>query len=388
MTESRKVYLDYAAATPLDERVFAAMRPYLSDKFYNPSALYGPAVQTGLDYRQALARLAAVIGGRREQVVLTAGATESVNLAFWGVLSRHAGAKAAVLAIDHRAALAAASRHPHVIVPVGSSGVVSPEAIARLVDDGTALISVDLINSELGVIQPVKQIARAVGEIRQSRLRRGVSLPLWLHCDASQAAGWHDLNVNRLGIDLLSLNAAKCYGPKSTGLLWQRDEVELEPLIVGGGQQAGLRSGSQDVARAVGFALALELAERSRPDETRRLASLRDRLQLKIVEALGGRVQINGDQKRRCAGFLHLSFPGTDGERLVYALDGLGVMAATGAACSANAGSRSHVLTAIGLSPAAADGSLRFSLGRQCDRDSIDYAAACVVRAVKDELKL
>ncbi|RWZ78074.1 MAG: cysteine desulfurase [Candidatus Chaera renei] len=387
MTKSKSVYLDYAAATPLDERVFAVMRPYLTERFYNPAAIYQAAAMSRAAWNGALARLAAVIGAKESQLILTAGATESINLAIWGVASRIPTAKVAVLATDHQAALRAAARHPHTIIPVGPGGVASADTVAARLDDDTALVSVDLINSELGTIQPVRQIAAAVGAVRKDRLARGVSLPLWLHCDASQAAGLHDLHLSRLGVDLLSLNAGKCYGPKSTGLLWRRDGVELAPLIVGGGQQFGLRSGTQDVARAVGFAKALELAEEARPAETRRLAALRDRLQRRITDSLKGAI-VNGDQKNRCASFLHMSFIGADGERLVYALDGSGVMAATGAACSANRGNRSHVLEAIGLAAEAADGSLRFSLGRQNDQASIDFAADQVIKAVNRELGL
>lgn len=382
---STPIYLDYAAATPLDERVFAAMRPYFFGHFHNPSAAYQAArqVRTALD--EARHQLAIEIGGKRDEVILTAGATESINLAFNGVLE--AGDHVVIGATEHAAVRAVALCYDHATAAATTRGIITPEAVKAAVTDATKLISITAADSELGTIQPLSKIAAVVETIRRDRLLRNIETPLYLHSDASQAAGVVDMHVARLGVDLLTLNAAKCYGPKQVGLLWAAAHIRLKPLIHGGGQERGLRSGTENVAGAIGFAMALHIAQKQRHSESDRLRTLRDDLEKRLRTDIPGLV-INGSSKKRLPGHLNISLEGLDAERVVFHLDARGVQVATGAACAANKGTRSPVLEAVGMSDSLADGSLRLSLGRQTTAADIEAAAMLIAEAIRTEAAL
>lgn len=378
MTEE-VIYLDHAAATPLDRRVFAAMEPYFSDAFYNPSSPYAPALQVRRDYEAAKAAIARSIGAKGDELVITAGATESINLAFAAVNGHVVSS-----AIEHHAVLAATKLHEHTLVSVDERGVVDAAEVAKAIRPDTQLVSIALANNELGTIQPLREVAAVIKRERERRLSAGDTTPLYLHSDASQGAGQLDIHVARLGVDLLTLNAGKVYGPKQVGLLWTASHVRLAPLIVGGGQERGLRSGTENVAGTIGFARAMELAETHRAYESKRLAELRDQLQSQLLDAFPDAV-ISGSLKRRLAGHLHISFPHLDAERLVFALEMRGVLVATGSACAANKGTRSHVLTAIGLSPEVADGSLRLTLGHLSTPENTARAAKIIIEEIMRE---
>jgi len=382
---SKPIYLDYAAATPLDERVFAAMQPYLTERFYNPSAAYsaGREVRTALD--EARQSLAATIGAKRDEIILTAGATESANLAFRGLLE--ANDHVVVGATEHPAVRAIADEYAVMVAPSDARGIIKPEAVEAVITDETKLVSITAADSELGTIQPLSKIAEVIERVRRDRRTRGITQPLYFHSDASQAAGVIDLHVARLGVDLLTLNAAKCYGPKQVGLLWAAAQVRLKPLIFGGGQERGLRSGTENVAGAVGFAAALYGAQKHRHSESDRVRQLRDRLQARLTEALPELV-VNGSAKKRLPGHLHVSLDGLDAERVVFHLDANGVQVATGAACAANKGTRSAVLDAVGMEESLSDGSLRFSLGRQTSEHDVDQASERIIEAIKLESAL
>lgn len=379
---SAPIYLDYAAATPLDERVFAAMQPFFMSQFYNPSAAYmaGRGVRHALD--EARHQLAIEIGGKRDEVILTAGATESINLAFRGLLEQ--GDHVVIGATEHPSVRAIAAEYTFSEAMSNAQGMITPEAVAATVTDATKLVSITAADSELGTIQQLSSIANMLHTIREDRRQRGVMTPLYFHSDASQAAGMIDLHVARLGVDLLTLNAAKCYGPKQVGLLWAAGHLNLRPLIVGGGQERGLRSGTENVAGAIGFACALRLANKQRSKELERLQRLRGRLERLLTEAIPD-LAVNGSSKKRLPGHLNVSVNGLDAERVVFNLDSKGVLVATGAACAANKGTRSQVLVAIGLSDELADGSLRFSLGRQTSEHDVDRAAELITQAIKEE---
>lgn len=373
------IYLDHAAATPLLPKVLAAMQPYLSDIFYNPSSPYAPAVAVRRDYEEAKARLAACIGAKPAELIMTAGATESINLAV-----RSIGGHVVSSGIEHESVLAAVRRGEHTLVGVSPKGRVNPGDIKEAIRPDTRLVSVQLANGEIGTIQPLGDIATVVRDERARRLENGNKTPIYLHSDASQGAGLLDIHVARLGVDMLTLNAGKVYGPKQVGLLWAERSVFLEPQIVGGGQERGLRSGTENVAGVIGFAAALERAEKGRKAEVDRLEKLRDSLEKQLTEALPQAI-VSGDHAHRLSSHLHIAFPGLDGERLVFALENRGVLVATGSACAASKGTRSHVLEAIGLAPEVADGSLRLSLGQLVDEEAIDAAAGCIIEEVNRE---
>lgn len=373
------IYLDHAAATPLDERVLKVMTPYFSDYFFNPSSPYSPAVQARRDYEAAKQSIAKVIGGRPGEIIITAGATESINLAFNSV-----NGHVIVPAIEHHAVLESARNHDNTIVSVGKKGIVGVDDIAKAIQPHTELVSVALANNELGTIQPLREIAEAIRKIKENRLLTGNKTPLYFHSDASQGVGQLDISVARLGVDMLTLNSGKIYGPKGVGLLWAASHVNLKPLIYGGGQESGVRSGTENVAGAIGFAKALELAAAGRKNEVRRLGELRDALEKALTEAFPDAV-LSGSQNNRLSGHLHIAFPGIDGERMIFLLEARGVMVATGSACAANQGTRSHVLTAIGLDTELADGSVRITLGHLSNEENIKQAAGILLDVIAKE---
>jgi cysteine desulfurase len=373
------IYLDHAAATPLDADVMTAMQPYFADKFYNPSSPYAPAVAVRREYEAAKAQIAAVIGARSGELIMTAGATESINLAF-GAGSGHVVSSI----IEHQSVLAAAARYDHTFVGVDRHGRVDPAGIAKAIRPDTWLVSIALANNEVGTIQPLSKIAEVIKRVRAERLATGNTTPIYFHSDASQGAGQLDLHVTRLGVDMLTLNAAKVYGPKQVGLLYAARSVRLQPQIVGGGQEAGLRSGTENVPGVIGMATAFVKADAGRHGEVTRLSTLRNQLQATLLAAFPDAV-ISGHPKHRLAGHLHISFPGLDAERLIFGLEARGVLVATGSACAANKGTRSHVLVAIGLDDATADGSLRLSLGKSIDEQAITEAAEHIIAEVQRE---
>ncbi|HMR73213.1 MAG TPA: cysteine desulfurase family protein [Candidatus Saccharibacteria bacterium] len=382
---SKVHYLDHAAATPLDERVIAAMRPYLTDVFYNPSASYGGGRQARQALEEARQMIALILGVKAYDIVFTAGATESVHLALEGVLK--GGGHAVVGATEHAAVRAAVEPYEHSVARADKRGVVTAAAVREALRDDTVVVSVGLADSEFGVIQPMREIAAVVDEERRRRHEAGSVVPLYFHSDGSQAAIALDLKVSRLGLDMLSLNSAKCYGPKQTGILWLKPSVRLAPLMGGGGQERGLRSGTENVASAIGFAHALQLVQKRRHNETKRLGELRKALVEPLLAALPDLV-VDGHPKRQLPGHVHLHLDGLDAERVVFHLDNKGICIATGAACAANKATRSPALEAVGLSPTEADGSLRLSLGHLNQLEDMPYVASQIIEAIKTERSL
>ncbi len=373
------IYLDHAAATPLDQRVLAAMQPFFAEQFFNPSSPYAPAVEVRRAYENAKHRLAMCIGGMADEIIMTAGATESINLMI-GSASGHV----VTSSIEHPAVLRATTRHDHTLVSPDHTGLVTALSVTKAIRPDTTLVSIQLANNELGTIQPLRDIAEVVKRERHRRAEAGEAAPIYFHTDASQGAGQIDINVARLGVDAMTLNAGKVYGPKQVGLLWVARHVQLTPLVVGGGQERGLRSGTENVAGTIGFATALELAVQHRASEAKRLMQLRDDLQYQLTQAFPDMV-VSGNLKKRLPGHLHISFPGLDAERLIFMLEAEYVLVATGSACAANKGTRSHVLMAIGLPPEVADGSLRLTFGRTNNHDQISQIFGIIRTMVTKE---
>jgi cysteine desulfurase len=373
------IYLDHAAATPMDARVLAAMQLYFSDAFYNPSSPYAPAVVVRRDYEEAKWTIAKAIGAKPGEIIITAGATESINLAFSGITGH-----VVVPNIEHHAVLESAKRCDNTVVRADNRGLVSADMIKAAIRPDTQLVSVALANNELGTIQPLRDIAEVIKSEREARLLANNKTPIYLHSDASQGFGQLEVNVARLGVDMLTLNAGKIYGPKQVGLLWVSSHVRISPQIVGGGQERGFRSGTENVAGAIGFARALDLAANHRKSESERLTKLRDGLQQVLMAAFPDAV-VSGYIKHRLSGHLHISFPNIDGERLIFLLENRGVLVATGSACAANKGTRSHVLMAIGLPPNVADGSIRITLGHLSNEDNVRRAGEIMIDEIKRE---
>ncbi len=375
----KPLYLDYAAATPLDSQVLKAMQPYQADFFYNPSAPYQPAREVRADIEAARSSVARLLGAKPTEIIFTAGATESINLAFT------VGGHVVVSAIEHSAVLETAKQYQHSVVGVDKNGQVHLAKLAKSIQDDTTLVSIGLVNNETGVIQQIREIVKIIEDIRSSRIEKNNSTPIFLHTDASQAAGILDLNVARLGVDMLTLNGGKMYGPKQTGILYASSAVPLKPVIHGGGQESGVRSGTENVAGIIGFTAALEIAEKKRKSEVERLHMLRKQM-IDLLKAEFEDVSVIGHSKHHAPHILSVAWNGLDAERVLFALESKNILVATGSACAANKDTRSHVLTSLGFESNLIDGSLRLSFGRPTTSKEITQAAKIISMIVKQEL--
>lgn len=371
------IYLDFAAATPLDEQVMAAMQPYYTAAFYNPSATYLAAKAVAKDVAAARAMVAGHLGVRPAEVIFTAGGTEANNLAIHGVMAQYPEANVVVSAVEHESVIAPAAQYSGKLAAVTADGTVDVAALEAAIDEKTVLVSIMYANNEVGTIQPLKDVAVLIGRKRAERGSGG--LPLYLHTDACQAANYLDLHVSRLGVDLMTINGGKIYGPKQSGALYVGAHVQLRPLVLGGGQERGLRSGTENVAQIVGLAKALDITQAMRHDETKRLQDLQRKFFDKITE-VNPQIIINGSRKKRLPNNLHITIPGCDNERLLMQLDEAGIMAAAGSACSASDEEPSHVLRAMGVGDADAQASLRFTTGRGTTESQLDEVHAALSR--------
>ena len=376
------IYLDHAAATPASPKALQAMKPYFSEKFFNPSAAYLPSVEIRREYERAKDEIAHVIGAKGVDLVMTSGATESINLAFSVVGD---GAEVLISAVEHAAVLENAKRaSKYQTIDVDQNGRVDLEDFHRKLTNKTQFVSACLVSSETGTVQPISDLARIIVAERQRRALAGESTPLYLHCDASQGPGLMEVKVGRLGVDLLTINAAKVYGPKGVGALYVGHSVRLKPLTVGGGQEMGLRSGTENVPGVIGFAAALTEAEKHIYSERKRLQELKRILVRNLADLPN--IKFIGNPKTQLPNILAVSLPGIDAERVIFALEDKEVYLSTGAACAASKGIKSPTLRAIGLSDAEIAGSLRISLGKLNDIRNVTEACQIIREAVQAEL--
>ena len=378
----KSVYLDYAAATPVDDRVMDAMEPYFSKNFFNPSANYLLAQKIKDNIDQARKQVALNIGVKSNEIIFTAGGSEANNLAISGVMDNNPGSNLIISAIEHPSVSEPAKKYDFKICPVDSQGLLKLSNLKELINDQTALISVIYVSNEIGTIEPLDKISHLISEIRRSRLMRGVKVPLYLHSDAAQAANYLDLHVSRLGLDMMTLNGGKIYGPKQSGALYLKSGCRLKPIIYGGGQERNLRSGTLNVPSIIGFAKSLDLAQQNRKDNAQRILKLQqyfiDQLQTLEVDLV-----VNGSLNSRVANNVHVTFKGVDNEALLIKLDLAGIMAAAGSACSASSEEPSSVLKAIGLSDLDAQSSIRFTLGNQTTKNELDYTVSTLKKLLK-----
>ncbi|MCL6480676.1 MAG: cysteine desulfurase NifS [Firmicutes bacterium] len=374
----RRIYFDHNATTPVDPAVREAMLPYLSEAFGNASSIHSFGQQARAAVERARQSVAALLGAHPAEIVFTSGGTEADNLAIFGIVHAAGGARKHVITtqIEHHAVLNScqALQEQGVAVtflPVSWDGRVDPDDVRRALRPETVLITVMHANNELGTVQPIAEIARIAAEA-----------DVWFHTDAVQSAGKLPLDVESLGVDLLSLSAHKLYGPKGVGALYVRRGVHLKPLLYGGHHERDRRPGTENVAGIVGLGQAAALARQRLGEDAVRLAALCDRLERGLLERIP-HARVNGAGAPRTPNTTNITFSFIEGEALVIALDLKGLACSTGAACSSGAVEPSHVLTAIGLPPEEARASLRFSLGHGNTEAEVEYALEVIPDVVE-----
>ncbi|WP_292364940.1 MULTISPECIES: cysteine desulfurase NifS [unclassified Methanoculleus] len=368
MERRRSVYMDHAATTPVRPEVARAMLPYFSERFGNPSSLYSLAREAEEAVEEARGRVAAAIGASPEEVFFTSGGTEADNWAIKGAAAvrQKKGDHIVTSAIEHHAVLHTCQSlekqgYRVTYLPVDGYGRVDPAAVDEAITDAAILVSVMAANNEIGTIQPIKAIAEVAHDH---------TIPF--HTDAVQAIGAFPVDVDEMGADLLAISAHKFGGPKGTGALYIRRGTRITTFMHGGAQERGRRAGTENVPGIVGLGRAIELATADIPGKAARIAAMRDRLIRGIPDAIPD-TRLNGHPTERLANNVNVAFRYVEGESILLMLDALGVAASTGSACTSASLDPSHVLTACGLPPEHAHGSLRLTLGHANTDDDVDY---------------
>lgn len=372
-----KIYLDNAATTRLDERVFRAMKPYFDKQYGNASSIHYLGQEAYLDLQKAKERVAKLIGGRAESVVFTSGASEANNLILKGVaLANQAkGNKIVVSNIEHPCVRESANELARAgfqiaYAEVNKEGVVTPEALEKVVDKETILVSIMTVNNEIGTINDITALAKVAH-------KHGA----YFHTDAVQAIPYLKLDIKKMGIDLLSLSGHKFYGPKGVGVAYIAKGIKVKPLIIGGGQESGLRAGTYNMPGIIGLAAALEIAYKERSAYLKRVKSLRDYFWNRLNKEIAG-LELNGSMKHRVPANLNVMFGSIEGEAILIDLSTKGICVSTGSACSATDLRASYVLRAIGLDKNKLNSNIRFSLGRFNTKAEVDYTIKCLKKTV------
>ena len=384
MNDDYRGYFDYAAATPLDGRVRRKMEPFFSEIFYNPSAIYLKARDARIAKEESRHRISQNIGAKESEIIFTAGGTEANNLAIKGLQDSYRNSHFICIATDHDSVIKPIiSTQNYSIVAVDKRGFINLDDLEKKINNDTVLISVCYANNEIGTIQPIKDIKSLIDRHLAARKERGNKLPLYFHLDAAQATNYLDISVGRLGVDLMSINSGKIYGPKQVGCLFVRAGINISPLIEGGGQEHNLRSGTENIASIVGFSYALEQAVKNRKSESQRLMTLRDSFINRITKDIKGAFVNGSKANKRLANNINITIPKIDNEYFLMQLDELGFMVATGSACSASNDEPSHVLEAIGLNREDIFSSLRITFGRYTTQESVDSLEQAINKLLK-----
>jgi len=418
-------YLDHAATTPMDKNVLKAMEPYFSKISANAGSLHQAGRESKKAVVEARKSVAKVLNCKAEEIIFTGSGTESDNMAILGVARAFLlglgnrifsaaqpvfpdpfaskkfipssspsllAARVIVSNIEHHAVLFPAEQLEKEgfkldLLKVNSDGLVAPDDLRKLITDETILISVMYANNEIGTIQPVAEIGKIIKEIKEDRQKRGINTPIYFHTDACQSAGYLDLDVQKLGVDLLTLNGSKIYGPKGTGVLYVRIGTKIEPLVFGGGQENGKRSGTENLPGIVGLAKALEVSQKKRKSEFSRETKLRNYFIKKVLQAIP-KVVLNGSSDKRLPNNINVSILDVEGEAMLLWLDKHGICVSTGSACDSQSLEPSHVILALGRPYEYANGNLRFTLGRSTTKKDLDCVLKVLPKIVGDLRKI
>ena len=371
------IYLDNAASTRVHEKVVEEMLPYFQEQFGNPSSIHRYGRLASMAVQNARKRIAALINAEPKEILLTSGGTESNNTALYGITYKKKGKHVVTSSIEHDAILEPCKRLERngfqvTYLPVDKYGLVNPEDVKRVISSDTCLISIMLANNEVGTILPIKEICKIAHE---------KNIPM--HTDAIQAAGKISIDVKDLGVDLLSISSHKINGPKGVGALYIKNGIELDPLLLGGGQENGLRSGTENVPNIVGFGKACQLANDNMKQNENHFMTLSTKLRSKILQEIP-HVTFNGHPEQRIPNNTHFTFLGVNGEDLIIKLDENSVAASTGSACSVRTQKASHVLKAMGFSHEQITGSLRLTIGTSNTEKEIDDTVEILKKVVKE----
>ncbi|MDH5482909.1 MAG: cysteine desulfurase [Candidatus Bathyarchaeota archaeon] len=379
MSTSKRVYMDYSAGRPLDPRAIEAMLPYMESRWGNPSSLhvFGQEARQALD--EARAKVSQLINAeKKESIIFTSGATESNNLAIKGVAYRYRdrGNRILTSSVEHMSVVNSCKfmttkGFETVFLPVNQYGFVNLESLEKELTDQTILVSIVYANGEIGTLEPIKEISQITHKKNA-----------YLHVDAAAANGQVPIDVKSEGIDLLTLSSNDMYGPKGVGALYVKEGIRIEPLLHGGGQERGLRSGTENLPGIVGFGKAAEIAQNEMQTEGERLTRLRDKLIKGLLDPIPYSF-LNGHSTKRLPGNVSVRYNFVEGESILLSLDMMGVAASSGSACTAKTLEPSHVLLAIGLKHEEAHGSLMFSLGKQNVEDEVDYVIGLMPNIIK-----
>ena len=371
------IYLDNAASTKIHELVLEEMLPYLKEQYGNPSSIHRYGRDAGKAVKKARKQIANLINADPSEILFTSGGTESNNMVLFGITKKNPKSRIITSSIEHDAILEpckilAKGGFDIIHLPVNNYGLVDPLILKNSVTENTLLVSIMFGNNEVGTIQPIFDFAKICKEKN-----------IIFHTDAVQAAGKIPINVKELGIDLLSISSHKINGPKGIGALYIRNGISIEPIILGGGQENGLRSGTENVANIVGFGKACELASINLLENSTKMKELRDYLSTKIIQEIP-EVTLNGHPEERLPNNVHLTFLGVNGEDLLIKLDEFGIAASTGSACSVQIQKASHVLQAMGFSHEQITGSLRLTIGTSNNLEEMDKTVEILKNVVKE----
>lgn len=390
MIKKREVYLDHAATTYVLPKVEEAMKPYWEEIYGNPSSLHGRGREAIVELDKAREKVAKIFNCRGSEIIFTGGGTESDNLALFGVVREHQnkGKHIIITKIEHHAVLhvcEALEKEGFEITYLGVDeyGLVDPVKLYEAIRPDTILVSIMYANNEIGTVEPIADIGR---EILKYRKKNNSEFP-YFHSDACQVAGTFDLDVEKLHVDLMTINGSKIYGPKGVGVLYKKKSIKIKPLIYGGGQEFGLRAGTENLAGIVGLTEALEISQQGKEKENERLVKLRDKLIASIEKNIPD-IKLNGHREKRLPNNVNMTFLGAEGEALLLYLDNEGIYVSTGSACTSFDLDPSHVIVALGLPYEYAHGSIRMTLGKKTSDDDIDYTLKILSEVVKKVRKM
>lgn len=386
----KRIYLDHSASAPIDNNVLRVMRKYYYGKYGNPSSLHSSGRLAKLEIEKCKQKISEIIGSKPNEIIFTSSGTESDNMAIIGLAraNRSYGNHIIISTIEHKAVIESVKvleKEGFEIsyLQVDRNGIVDLKKLDKLIKKQTILISIIYANNEIGTIQPIYEISKLISDYRE----RNNSIYPYFHTDACQAAGYLDIDIRNLGVDLMTLNGSKIYGPKGVGILFKKDKVSMSPIIVGGEQELRLRAGTESLPNIVGFAEALSIANAKADYESKRLVGIREYFIGRLLKSVPNLI-INGHRTSRLPNNIHVSIPNVEGESILLMLDEQGIEVSTGSACSASDLKPSHVLIAIGQTSELAHGSIRFTLGRTSTKKEIDYVVNAFTKIISKLSKI